>query len=162
MFGIVKNNNKKIIQQLKESRQALEVIRNLSVQLDDEQLKILELLHKYRQIFEYASDPMVLIDAHTLGIMEFNKKVLDIFGYTEEEFLKLNLWDILGLDREDVKERIRPILEQGAGSLRIVHEKDGKKTGIYINVVLITISGKDILQSIWKNSKADLPLKTLV
>ena len=68
MFGIVKNNNKKIIQQLKESRQALEVIRNLSVQLDDEQLKILELLHKYRQIFEYASDPMVLIDARTLGI----------------------------------------------------------------------------------------------
>ncbi|HYL38370.1 MAG TPA: response regulator, partial [Bryobacteraceae bacterium] len=76
--------NSRLFEELKERAQDLEreaTERRLSAE-------------KFRVVVEQASDGIVTLDEH-VNILEANPKMLEMLGYTREQFLKMNVRDLI-------------------------------------------------------------------
>jgi PAS domain S-box-containing protein len=108
---------------------------------------------KYRAIFEQAADSIVLIDAETGALVEFNDRAYESLGYTREEFQRLKIPDFEVIEsREQVAKHIVEIVGQGADAFETRHRtKSGEIRDILVSSRRISIGGKDLVQSIWRD-----------
>jgi len=78
---------------------------------------------RYKQMFMNNPIPMYVFNTKTLNIREANQKACEEYGYTEEEFLKLNLHQILAED------------SVGKDELNFNIENDFQDTGLYNGIL---------------------------
>jgi len=121
---------------------------------------------RYRTMFEQAVDSNVIVDANTGKILEFNNHAYQNLGYTREEFKRLNIADIDGLEsQEDIEKRIDKIVNEGTHIFETRHRtKEGGIRDMLISTSLLSIPGKKLISSIWrditKRKKAENELHT--
>jgi PAS domain S-box-containing protein len=56
---------------------------------------------KYSNLFQLSPQPMWIFDTENFDFIQVNKAATDHYGYSEEEFLAMNLTDIVVFDREE-------------------------------------------------------------
>jgi len=117
----------------------------------DEKLKNSE--EKYRGLFERFSDAIVLVEIEKGTIVEFNEKAHSYLGYTKEEFKNIKISDFEVLENDqDVLNRLNKVLKNGFDEFETKHRtKDGTILDMHIYCKLIEISGKKIVQSVWRD-----------
>ncbi|MBZ0157729.1 MAG: EAL domain-containing protein [Alphaproteobacteria bacterium] len=68
------------------------------IEMERMRLRALEILRKseekYRDLFENAIDPIFILDDE-LNFCDVNKRAVELLGYSREEFLRMNLHDII-------------------------------------------------------------------
>ncbi len=131
--------NEKLRKEIDEREQAEEALR--------------ESEKRYRTIFEQAADSIVIVDPNTGMLVEFNDKAYENLGYTHQEFKKIKLseFEILESEAEVIK-RSAKILQEGSDNFTTQHRtKDGQIRDISVCCRVISIQGKDFIQSIWRD-----------
>jgi len=108
---------------------------------------------KYRAIFAQAADSIVLIDPENGALVDFNDRAHDSLGYTREELQKLKIPDFEAIESaEKVREHIEKIIRQGGDTFETKHRtKSGKIRDVLASSRVISIGGKDFVQSIWRD-----------
>ncbi len=107
----------------------------------------------YRAIFEQAADSIVLIDVATGTLVEFNDKTHENLGYTREEFQVMKIPDFEVTESpEEVWKHILRIVKQGSDTFETKHRtKSGEIRDILVNSRIISISGRQFIQGIWRD-----------
>jgi PAS domain S-box-containing protein len=124
---------------------------------------------KYRNLFENANDAIFILDSD-FNYKDVNKKAVELFGFSREEFLKLNVKDLIPQeqhhksDKEFEKLRQKGTYEKFVGKLRT---KDGHWLDIEVNSSAILENGKiigsrDIVRNITERRKAENEKEALI
>jgi two-component system cell cycle sensor histidine kinase/response regulator CckA len=101
---------------------------------------------KYRDLFENANDAIFLVDSD-LNYIDVNKKAVDLFGYSREEFLQMNITDVIPpqqrprSDREFARLSKEGSYEKFVGKLRT---KNGRWLDIEVSSSAIIENGRFI------------------
>lgn len=105
---------------------------------------------RYRALFSQAPDAITLLDADTGELLEFNDAAHEKFGYTRKEFGELTIPDIQVTESaEEITRHINKILEKGSDVFETENRtKDGQIRNMLINARLISIEGRNVIQSI--------------
>jgi len=108
---------------------------------------------RYRSIFEQAADSIVLIDAENGSLVEFNDRACENLGYTREEFQELKVSDFEILESpEEVAQHIEKVARGGSDTFETKHRtKDGELRDILVSARAISIRGRNLIQSIWRD-----------
>ncbi|MBN2062298.1 MAG: PAS domain S-box protein [Deltaproteobacteria bacterium] len=108
---------------------------------------------RYRALFEQAADSIVLIDPESGAVAGFNEKAYKDLGYDREEFEKLRISDFEAIEsNEEVNERLKKIITEGADRFETKQRtKNGELRHISISSRSISIHGKTLVQSIWRD-----------
>jgi diguanylate cyclase (GGDEF)-like protein/PAS domain S-box-containing protein len=111
--------------------------------------------HKFRTIFDKASDGMFLVDVETRKFLMCNAMCLQTLGYAQEEFLNLEISDILPKDDVPlVFEQIAKFLKGGEEGVRHdvrFRRKDGSLFFSDLSPALITLAGKKFFLIVYKD-----------
>ena len=112
---------------------------------------------RYRTIFEQAADSILLIDPKTGMLVDFNERAHENLGYTREEFEKFGITDFEVIESpEEVDTHIDQIIEKGADNFETKHRtKTGEIRNIRVSSRVISIQGKKLIQSIWRDITAE-------
>ena len=103
----------------------------------------------YRAIVEGSPDGILLWEIPTRRILEANPALLNLLGYSSEELRELTIYDLVGLDREEVDATIERVLKQGTLSIeRRYRRKDG-------SLIEVAVSSRVIP---WGDTQASLTL----
>jgi two-component system cell cycle sensor histidine kinase/response regulator CckA len=88
----------------------------------------------YRQLFERHPGPMWLWDPETLRFLAVNEAAVENYGYTAEEFLSMQIMDIVADDdQERLQERIDTLqLGRNAAGVWRHHRKDGSAIDVQV------------------------------
>ena len=124
---------------------------------------------KYRDLFENANDAIFILD-NEHNYIEVNQKAVELFGYSRDEFLQLNVKDVIPSeqisesDKEFEKLRENGKYEKFIGKMRT---KDGRWLDIEVNSSIImsngTISGsRDIVRDITERKLAEKERESLI
>ncbi|MBM3804843.1 MAG: PAS domain S-box protein [Acidimicrobiia bacterium] len=101
---------------------------------------------KYRTLVEQAGDAIFVITKR--GVLDSaNPMALKLLGYTEQEYVQLNLLDLVSLEhRERLTQELRLLVEQGnlLETVDLLH-KDGRPIPVEINTVSL---GNGLYQAI--------------
>jgi PAS domain S-box-containing protein len=108
---------------------------------------------RYLAIFAQAADSIVLIDPENGALVEFNDRAHESLGYTREEFQKLKIPDFEIIESaEEVAKHIEKIVRQGTDAFETKHRtKSGEIREIMVSSRVISIGGKNLVQSIWRD-----------
>jgi len=102
---------------------------------------------KYSNLFQLSPQPMWIFDTENFNFIQVNKAATDHYGYSEEEFLAMNLTDIVAFDRkeEDIIKKAREISSNNNISKgRYAHrKKSGEEILVEIYGSKIQINDKD-------------------
>jgi two-component system NtrC family sensor kinase len=99
---------------------------------------------KYRDLFENAIDPIFIVDPN-LNYMDVNRKATEVFGYTREEFLRMNVYDVIPEEQiPKSEEEFRKLKEKGAYEKFIgrMRAKDGMFIDIEVSSSAIIDNGR--------------------
>lgn len=101
--------------------------------------KIAESDKKYRKLVQQASDAILLFDLAGRFI-EVNEQACVLFGYSTDEFLQLNLTDVLEPEELALKPLQWNLLNEGKSVFneRLIVKKDGSKVDIELNSKIFT------------------------
>jgi PAS domain S-box-containing protein len=124
---------------------------------------------KYRDLFENANDAIFILDSD-LNYKDVNKKAVELFGYSREEYLKLNVKDLIppeqhpDSDKEFKKLRQKGAYEKFVGKTRT---KDGRWLDVEVSSSAIIENGKiigsrDIVRNITERKKAEKEKEALI
>ena len=104
----------------------------------------------YRSIFRDATESIFLVDPNDGSFIEFNDKSHLTLGYSREEFSRLRVQDVEGLEsNDDVINHIREILDTGYSTFETEHlTKNGKIRNVVMTVRHLRINEKSFLLSI--------------
>jgi PAS domain S-box-containing protein len=102
----------------------------------DEKLRKNE--EKYRILFAENPQPMFIYDLETLDMLEVNQTALDFYGYSREEFLTLNIKELLPNDAHPVFLEANELTRKGLKTDGI--SKHIKKNGELIVVETFTVA----------------------
>ena len=124
---------------------------------------------KYRDLFENANDAIFMLDAEH-NYVDVNKKAVELFGYSREEFLQLNVLDVIpssqtyrsNTEFERLKENGK--YEKFTGKQKT---KDGRWLDIEVNSSIIMSNGKvvgsrDIVRDITDRKKAEEERESMI
>lgn len=102
---------------------------------------------KYSNLFQLSPQPMWIFDTEQFNFIQVNKAAIDHYGYTEEEFLKMNLVDIVvfNKDEKDILKKAKDISSSNNVSKgRHTHrKKSGEEILVEIYGSKIQINDKD-------------------
>jgi len=108
---------------------------------------------RYRVTFEQSIDSIVLLEPETGQILAFNDNAYKNLGYSREEFKQLKLSDIEVT--ESPEEIIQHIARIARGEIDTFETKqrtkDGRVRDVLVNGKIISISGHDVCQGIWRD-----------
>lgn len=124
---------------------------------------------KYRDLFENANDAIFILDSEH-NYKDVNKKAVEMLGYSREEFLQLNVKDLIPpeqhpiSDKEFEKLRQKGAYEKFVGKTRT---KDGRWLDVEVNSSAIFENGKiigsrDIVRNITERKKAEKEKEALI
>ncbi len=106
---------------------------------------------RYRILFEMANDSNVLIDVETKDIVAFNRSAHERLGYTREEFAKLTIADLEGVEsNDDIEKHIAKIIKQGSDVFETRHKtRDGEIRSVQVKAKAISIGEQKLILSTW-------------
>jgi PAS domain S-box-containing protein len=121
---------------------------------------------KYRDLFENANDAIFIVDAD-LNYVEVNKRATEIYGFSREEFLSMNITDVIPPEQLPQSEvEFGKLREQGAyekftGKMRT---KDGRWLDVEVNSSSIikdnaVIGSRDIVRDITDRKRTEDALR---
>lgn len=104
---------------------------------------------RYRAIFE-QSPHGILIIAMNGDIIEFNETAHRELGYSKEEFGKLSLFDINPQSPEEIRDRIKEVINKGSHEFDVKHKtKDGEVRDVHVNARVLDLFDRRVFQAIW-------------
>ncbi len=108
---------------------------------------------RYRAIFEQSTDSIVLVDSKG-AFVDFNAAAHEGLGYTREEFEKLTLPDIEGMESpKQVRARIKRVVRDGSCLFETKHvTKRGELRDVVVTARTIHISGKLLFVALWRDT----------
>ncbi len=108
---------------------------------------------RYRATFEQSIDSIVLLDPETGQILAFNDNAYQNLGYSREEFEGLNLGDIeVNESLEEVINHMEKVAREGIDTFETKQRtKDGRIRDVLVSAKIISISGHDVCQGIWRD-----------
>ena len=120
----------------------------LSVTRDITEQKALEDALKIK-----SADCTLLVDLETRKIIESNPSLQHLLGYTPEEILKLDLYEIVSLEREALDRKILQIIKEQSTFLgeQVLKKRDGNLVDVEVRANLIVYSGKKVLYIIFRD-----------
>jgi len=126
-------------------------INGMLAALQQSESELRESEERHRAIFEQAAESIVLIDAKTGALVEFNDRACENLGYNREEFEKLRLPDLEVVESAgEVAKHIEKIIKEGTDVFETKHRtKDGEIRDIQVSSRVISIRGREFVQSIW-------------
>lgn len=102
---------------------------------------------KYSNLFQLSPQPMWIFDTEKFDFIQVNKAAIDHYGYTEEEFLSMNMTDIVVFngDEEDIIKKAKDISSSNnVYKGRYTHrKKSGEEILVEIYGSKIQINDKD-------------------
>jgi PAS domain S-box-containing protein len=121
---------------------------------------------KYRDLFENANDAIFIVDAD-LNYVDVNKRASEIYGFSREEFLNMNIADVIPpeqLPQSEVefgKLREQGTYERFTGKMRT---KDGRWLDVEVNSSAIikdgvVIGSRDIVRDITDRKRTEDALR---
>ena len=130
----------------------LSVATDISEKIKSDKL-IQEAEERYHTIFEQSPDGILVIDFETLRAVEFNDVACKILGYTHEEFEKLQVNDYYVMETpSETRHHFEKVLRDGSDDFESkFRTKSGEIKDIYIRAKLISLSGKNYFQSIFRD-----------
>ena len=124
---------------------------------------------KYRDLFENANDAIFMLDKDH-NYIDVNQKAVELFGYSREEFLGLNVMDVIPptqISRSD--EEFKKLHENGKYEKFVGKQKtkDGRWLDIEVNSSIIMSNGKaigsrDIVRDITDRKKAEAERESII
>ncbi|MCF8055514.1 MAG: PAS domain S-box protein [Desulfocapsa sp.] len=124
---------------------------------------------KYRDLFENANDAIFMLDENH-NYIEVNPRAVELFGFSREEFLGMNVKDVIPpaqVSKSD--EEFKRLREQGKYEKFTGKQKtkDGRWLDIEVNSSVIISGGKiigsrDIVRDISERKKADREREHLI
>ncbi len=106
---------------------------------------------RYRAIFEQSPHGILIIDAKG-NIVEFNETAPRELGYSREEFATLRLFDINPMSTEEIRGRIKEVLNRGGAEFEVKHKtKSGAIRDVQVIARVLDLSGQRVIQAIWQD-----------
>lgn len=129
-------------------RQTYCVFKDITTTVEIEK-KLSESEMRYRSLFEESGSVMLILDPDSGQIEDANKKACEFYGYTKETLLSMSIYDINLLPPEDIKRKMKQVLDHRNGILRFEHKlSDGSTRHVEVFSGSIIISEKEFLYSI--------------
>jgi PAS domain S-box-containing protein len=130
------------------------------------QKALLESESKYKDLFENANDAIFLIDTDK-NYIDVNRKAVEIFGYSKEEFLNMNIFDVIPEEQgaqsemEFLRLSVKGHYEKFTGKQRT---KDGHFLEVEVSSSAIIKDGKivgsrDIVRDITERKRIEKQLR---
>ncbi len=124
---------------------------------------------KYRDLFENANDVIFILD-EDYNYVDVNRKAVEVFGYSREEFLRLNVKDVIPPEQRQRSDDEFTKLDKNGGYERFVgrqRTKDGRWLDIEVNSSAIVRDGKvigsrDIVRDISERRQAERERERLI
>jgi len=118
--------------------------------LTDEKMRQSE--ERYHAVFEHSVDGILLIDTDGRW-SDFNTAAHEHLGYTRDEFKDLRIADVeVAESQEQIESHIAKITREGYGTFETKHRtKQGEIRDVVITARTITVSGKLIFVSVWRD-----------
>jgi len=101
----------------------------------------------YQAVVEQASEGIFLLDPVTRKILDTNKAFRNILGYTPKEMIRLNVYDFLAHEKEDVDSKMQRAVKEKYHFMgeRKYRHKDGSFRDVEASASLISHGGKEVL-----------------
>lgn len=121
---------------------------------------------KYRDLFENANDAIFLVDKD-LNYTDVNNRAVELFGYSKEEFLNMNIMDVIPAQQIPMSSREFDVL-RGMGKyekfIGRIKTKHGKWIDVEVNSSAIYKNGqivgsRDIVRDITERKRSEDALK---
>ena len=108
---------------------------------------------RYRTIFEQSINAILIFDPNTGMFFDFNDRACLGLGYTRQEFKNIKISDFEAIEsEEEVARHIENILKDGEGLFETKHRtKNGEIRNVLVSSRVISIRGKDFIQSIFRD-----------
>ena len=124
---------------------------------------------KYRDLFENANDAIFILDAKR-NYIEVNRKAVELFGFSREEFLRLNVRDMIPPEQAARSRDEFAKLDTKGGYERFVGQmrtKDGEWRDIEVNSSAIireglVVGSRDIVRDITERRQAEAERERLI
>ena len=121
---------------------------------------------KYRNLFENAVDPIFIINAE-YNYIDVNRKAIEVFGYSKEEFLKMNLFDVIPPSQRENSEKELEKLNRNGYYENFVGKmltRDGRWLDIEVSSSAImkdgrVIGSRDIVRNITDRTHMEMELR---
>ena len=107
------------------------------------------LTHHFEYLTKYANDIILLVDDKG-GIVETNERAIFSYGYTRDEFIQLNMRNLISPEeRPRVDTQMRRVEEQNGLIFETIHQrKDGTTFPVEVSSRAMEIKGKKFYQGI--------------
>ena len=148
-FGIKSLSLKASDYLVKDDINPLSLFKSIKYNIERKKTNLLleESEKKYSNLFQLSPQPMWIFDTDKFNFIQVNKAAADHYGYSEEEFLKMNLADIVVNDREDpdiIKTAKNISSSSNISKGRYTHKKkSGEEILVEIYASKIQINDKD-------------------
>lgn len=108
---------------------------------------------RFRTLIDETPFGVAVIDPKTLKVAHFNPAACKNLGYEPAEFARLGVVDFEALeDIEQIKRRVAQVLQHGSASFESLHRtKNGELRNVMIDLKLITMAGKPVIHSIYRD-----------
>jgi PAS domain S-box-containing protein len=113
----------------------------------------LEEAAKRNILFEQSPDGILIIDPTTTRFLEFNTAAHRQLGYTSEEFARLSIADIEGLESaKEIQERISSAIRCGRIDFDTRQRaRQGEIRDIHVTAQIIDVMGRSVYHCIWRD-----------
>ncbi len=110
----------------------------------------------HQEVFDKISDAILIHDKDTGEIIDVNKAACDMYGYSKDEFIGLDLENMVSDNPPDIKRKLHRMLEKtkDEGSQSFMSrdvKKDGTKFWVEVNLSLAEIRGEERILSAVRN-----------
>jgi len=117
---------------------------------------------RYRDLFENAIDSIVIVDDKQ-NYLDVNKRAIELFGYSREEFLSMNIRDMIPPEQHSVSEHaFSELARHGAYQQFVgkVRKKDGTFIDIEVSSSAIVdhgriVGSRDFIRDITERKRAE-------
>jgi len=124
---------------------------------------------KYRDLFENANDAIFILDKDH-NYIDVNQRAVELFGYSREEFLRLNVTDVIPTSQRQRSDSEFNILRENGKYEKFVGKqktKDGRWLDIEVNSSIIIndnkiIGSRDIVRDISERKKSEKEREALI
>ncbi len=140
----------RVAERTTELTEANEQLRREFAQRRRAEEAVRESEERHRALFEQAPDSILLIDTETGALVDFNQRAHENLGYTREEFQRLTIPDLEATESPvEIAEHIHRVMAAGFDTFETRHRtKTGQIRNILVSARVVSIQGRDFLQSI--------------
>jgi PAS domain S-box-containing protein len=143
---VVDTQSKKLTKEQTDTLQTLATMISRLLELRLKNKSLIKNAESYQEFFENASTAQWIHDFDTFTFVAANKAAQKLYGYSEREFKKLNLFDILTIDKLEVDNiHKRLSVNKSITTVTTHKKKDGNKVIVEATVATIIDNGYNMI-----------------